>query len=180
VDDEVEAFTLDIVEHPTERLRITVVVSKYEIAVGHIVCYFSPRGNMPLCAFPREQWVPFFIIHRAPSPEFGEADFSNPSYRNEFQITLMWQWLLCIDMRANHHSNGTNGSTTTAVAEFAVAVGLLGGLVALLAAASYPGVAAAVVTGLLSVAVVRKGVRLVAATGPVCVPGMDVCLRSPA
>jgi hypothetical protein len=83
-------------------------------------------------------------------------------------------------MRADHYTNGTNGSTTTAVAEFAVAVGLLGGLVALFAAASYPVVSAAVVTGLLSVAVVRKGAELVAATGPVCVPGMDVCLRSTA
>jgi hypothetical protein len=78
-------------------------------------------------------------------------------------------------MRANHH--GTIGLTTTAVAEFTVAVGLLGGLGVLLVAASYPVVFAVVAAGFLLMTVLQRAAKLVAATGRVCVPGMDVCRR---
>jgi len=83
-----------------------------------------------------------------------------------------------IDMKATHYSNGTGGSVTTETTKLVVAVGVLGGVFALLVAAAYPGVVAAVAMGGLSAVFVGTAARHVASTGGVCVPGTDVCLRT--
>jgi len=82
-------------------------------------------------------------------------------------------------MKATHYSDGTGGSVTTETTKLVVAVGLVGGMFALLVAASYPGVVTAFAAGGLSAVLVGTAARRVASTGGVCVPGTDVCLRTP-
>lgn len=80
-------------------------------------------------------------------------------------------------MRATHYAGGTGGSVTAEAKKLVAAIGLLGGVFALLVAASYPGLVAAATTGAVSAAVAGRGARRVRKTGGVCVPGTDVCLR---
>jgi hypothetical protein len=89
----------------------------------------------------------------------------------------MWEQPLGIDMRGKHHSTRASASVTATTSELLVAVGLLGGMFALLLAASYPVVAAAVLAGAVSVTVYRAGMDRLTRPGGVCVPGTDRCLR---
>lgn len=82
-------------------------------------------------------------------------------------------------MRATHHTHEPYGSATSAAARIAVALGLLGSFVALLVAASYPTLAAAAAGGALFAGAVRYGLGQFDDSEGICVPGTDVCFRTP-
>lgn len=89
----------------------------------------------------------------------------------------MWGQPLDIDMQENHHSMRSGASITAATSELLVAVGLLGGMFALLLAASYPVVGATVAAGAVSAVALKTVWTRVTLSGGVRVPGTDVCLR---
>jgi len=81
-------------------------------------------------------------------------------------------------MNGNSTTRRTHKTGTAEAKKLVAAVGLLGGVFALLVAASYPGVTAAFVTGAMSALLVGRVAGQVASSGGVCVPATDVCLQT--
>ena len=81
-------------------------------------------------------------------------------------------------MKARQDSHGSQ--VVSPAAQTTLSIALLAGFLAVLVAAANPGIAAAFTLGSMAVIGGARAAAFVRRADGVCVPGTDVCLRTPA